>query len=84
MKFLVEATNTKDVTPFLDAEAKRAAELRAAGTLTSLWLKADYSGAFLLLECADEAAAHAALGSLPLVVNDATRYALTAVIDDPR
>lgn len=84
MKFLVEATNKKDITPYLDAETKRAAELRAEGTITSMWLKADFSGAFLVLECADEAAAHAALGTLPLVINDASEYKLTAVVDDPR
>ena len=53
MKFLAVSTNTKDVSPFLAAEIQRVNELRAARTITGAWVKADFSGAVLVLECAD-------------------------------
>ena len=81
MKYLAVSTNTKDVTPFLEAEIKRMAELQAAGTVTGIWLKSDFSGAVLMLECADETEATAALNTLPIAVNDATAFVLTEIID---
>ena len=80
MKFLAVSTNTKDVSPFLAAEVQRVNELRAAGTITGAWVKADFSGAALVLECADAAAANA-LNTLPSVANDATDIVLTEIID---
>jgi hypothetical protein len=56
-------------------------ELRAAGTITGAWVKADFSGAALMLECADAAEATAALDTLPSVANDATDIVLTEIID---
>jgi hypothetical protein len=44
MKFLAVSTNTKDVSPFIAAEFQRVDELRAAGTITGGWVKADFSG----------------------------------------
>ena len=44
MKFVAVSTNTKDVSPFLPAEAQRIDELRAAGMITGGWVKADFSG----------------------------------------
>jgi len=81
MKFLIVSTNTKDVSPFLAAEFQRIEELRAAGTITGGWVKADFSGAVLVLECADAAEATAALGTLPIVINDATTFELIEVVD---
>ena len=81
MKYLAVSTNTKDVTPFLEAEIKRVAELQAAGTVTGIWLKSDFSGAVLMLECADETEAAATLNTLPIAVNDATTFVLTEIID---
>ena len=81
MKFLAVSTNTKDVSPFLAAEAERIEELRAAGILTGGWVKADFSGAVLVLECADAADATAALETLPIVINDATSFELIEVVD---
>jgi hypothetical protein len=81
MKFLAVSTNTKDVSPFIGEEVQRLNELRAAGTITFGWVKADYSGAVLILECADAAEATAALGTLPIVANDATDFVLTEIID---
>jgi hypothetical protein len=81
MKFLAISTNTKDVSPFIAAEVRRLNELRAAGTITGAWVKADFSGAALLLECADAAEAIGALNTLPSVANDATGIVLTEIID---
>jgi hypothetical protein len=81
MKFIAVSTNTKDVSPFLPAEAQRIDELRAAGTITGGWVKADFSGAVLVLECADAAGATAALNTLPIAINDASTFVLTEVID---
>jgi hypothetical protein len=81
MKFLAVSANTKDVSPFLAAEVRRVNELRAAGTITGAWVKADFSGAVLVLECADAAEASAVLNTLPSVANDATGIVLTEIID---
>jgi hypothetical protein len=81
MKYLVVSTNTKDVSPFIAAEGQRVAELQAAGTITAVWLKSDLSGAVLMLESADEAEATAALRTLPIVINDATTFVLTELVD---
>ena len=81
MKFLAVSTNTKDVSPFIAAETQRINELRAAGTITNGWVKADFSGAALVLECADAAEATAALGTLPIAANGATDVVLTEIID---
>ena len=81
MRFLAVSTNTKDVSPFLAAEARRVNELRAAGTITGARVKADFSGAALILECADAAEAAAALNTLPIAATDATGIVLTEIID---
>ena len=81
MKFVAVSTNTKDVSPFLAAEVQRVNDLRAARTITSAWVKADFSGAVLVLESADAAEATAALNTLPSVANDATDIVLTEIID---
>ena len=81
MKFLVVSTNTKDVSPFLAAEFQRIEELRSAGVLIGGWVKADFSGAVLVLQCAEAAEANAALATLPIVINDATSFELIEVVD---
>jgi hypothetical protein len=81
MKFLAVSTNTKDVSPFLAAEFQRIDELRAAGTITDAWVKADFSGAVLVLDCADTADATAALNTLPIAINDAATVVLTEILD---
>jgi hypothetical protein len=80
MKFLVISTNTKDSSPFLEAEVARIQELRKAGTITDGWVKADFSGAILQLECADADEAISALNTLPMVINDATNFELVHVL----
>jgi hypothetical protein len=81
MKYVAVSTNTKDVSALVPAETQRINELRAAGTITDGWVKADFSGAILVLECADEGKATAALRTLPIAINDAATFVLTEVID---
>jgi muconolactone delta-isomerase len=50
----------------LDPEAQRVRELYAEGIVRSIWSRQDVLGAVILLECPDEAAANAAIASLPL------------------
>ncbi|WP_194898493.1 hypothetical protein [Catenulispora pinisilvae] len=80
MKFIAESHNTGDITPYLEAEGVRIGELIQAGLLESIFLKADQSGAFLVLNTDDAAAARAALDSLPLAQNGVTKVELTEVI----
>lgn len=79
MMFLVTSANIKDVSSLVAAETERVNELRAAGIIRNGWLKSDFSGAILVLECADEAEASAALNTLPTVINGATTFVLTEV-----
>ena len=81
MKFLAVSSNTGDPTPLLDAEGARTVELQQDGTFELVLLKADWSGAVILLNAANADAARAAVDSLPLVRHGVTRFELTAVID---
>ena len=74
MFFLAESHNTGDSTPYLQAEGARMRELQQAGIVETVFLKADRSGAIILLRAADAAAARDALSSLPLVVNGITSF----------
>ena len=69
MYFLAESHDTGDPTPYLQAEGTRVYELQQAGIVETVLLKADRSGAFIVLRAADAAAARDALDSLPLVAN---------------
>ncbi|MBS2536229.1 hypothetical protein KGQ20_26040 [Catenulispora sp. NF23] len=80
MKFIAESHNTGDIAPYLEAEGVRIGELVQAGILESIFLKADQSGAFLVLTTDDEAAARTALDSLPLAQNRVTKVELTEVV----
>jgi hypothetical protein len=80
MMVLAVSHNTGDPAPHLQAEAARMAELQQAGLVELMLLKADWSGVVLLLRAADLAAAHEAVGSLPLVTNGITGFELTEVI----
>jgi hypothetical protein len=74
MFFLAESHNTGDSTPYLQAEGARMHELQQAGIVETVFLKADRSGAIVLLRADDAAAARDALGSLPLVANGITSF----------
>jgi hypothetical protein len=81
MFFLAESHNTGDSTPYLQAEGERISELQQAGIVETVLLKADRSGAIILLRAADAAAARDALSSLPLVANGITGFGeLTEVV----
>ena len=67
MMFLAVSQNVGDPTPYLAAEDARMQELQQTGVVEQMLLKADWSGAVLLLRAADQAAAREAVGSLPLV-----------------
>lgn len=69
MMVLAMSHNTGDPTPYLQAEGARVRELHQAGIVETVYLKADQSGAMILLCAADAAAARDTLGSLPLVAN---------------
>ncbi len=79
--YLAESTNLEDVTPLLEAEFDRLDELRADGVLIEGWLKADYSGAVLVLSCEDDESMIAALASLPTAVAGATTFVTKSVVD---
>jgi muconolactone delta-isomerase len=67
MKVLALFHNQQDPTPYLADERKRVRELQEEGVLEQLWLRADHTGAVLLLEAADAADAHRHLATFPLV-----------------
>jgi muconolactone delta-isomerase len=50
----------------IEAERERVRGLYKDGVVRSIWSRKDVAGAVMLLECSDEAAAQAAVGSLPL------------------
>ena len=50
----------------INAERERIRELYRDGIVRSIWSRKDVPGAVMLLECATEAEARAALDSLPL------------------
>jgi len=50
----------------IEAERERVRELYRDGVVRSIWSRKDVAGAVMLLECADEDSARAAVGSLPL------------------
>lgn len=83
MMFLAVSQNVGDPTPYLAAEDARMQELQQTGVVEQMLLKADWSGAVLLLRARDHAAAREAVGSLPLVTNGITRFELTEVISPP-
>jgi len=80
MMILAISHNTGDPTPHLHAEAARTAELQQDGLVELMLLKADWSGAVLLLRTSDLAAAREAVDSLPLVTKGITSFELTEVI----
>jgi hypothetical protein len=54
-----------------------------AGVLERVLLKVDRSGAVLVLDVPDAAAARAAVDSLPLVEHGVTRFDLTELVEPP-
>ena len=80
MLFLAESHNTGDITQYLEAETARIGELMRAGIVETVLLKADQSGAFLLVRSADLASARDAVVSLPLAAHGLTSVEFAEVI----
>jgi muconolactone delta-isomerase len=62
--------------PHLQDEAKRAWDLYQAGLVRELYLRGDWPGAVLMLECDSLSAAEEVLASLPLVRHGLIRFEL--------
>jgi muconolactone delta-isomerase len=65
-----EAFTDEQFAEHIEAERERVRELYRDGIVRTLWSRKDIPGAIMLLECPDEAAARAALSSLPLAERD--------------
>lgn len=63
---LTERFSGEEFEVHIAAERERVRELYRDGIVRTLWSRKDAPGAIMLLEAADEAAARAALDSLPL------------------
>jgi hypothetical protein len=61
-----EQFSDEEFAKYIDAERERVRELYRDGVVRSIWTRKDAAGAVMLLECADEAEARAAVNSLPL------------------
>lgn len=77
MKFLAVSDNAADPRPFIEQETAQMEQLTRAGVVEQLYLKADLSGAVLIVEAQDQEAAAAQLGTLPLVQHEVTSFRLT-------
>ena len=80
MNILAISHNLSDPTPHLDDELRRITELRDAGVLDELWLKADRSGAVMVLEAHDADDAQRQLATLPLVARGITTVHITELV----
>lgn len=83
MKFLAVSTNVADPRPYIEAETDRMGDLMAEGVVEIVYPKADWSGAVVIVEAADEATAQDRLGTLPLVQNHVTTFELTSLFVPP-
>lgn len=63
---LTERFTDEQFASHIEAERERVRELYKDGIVRSIWSRKDAAGAVMLLECADDAAAHEAVNSLPL------------------
>lgn len=84
MKFYVIAKrdpkySPEEFAPHLAAESRRARQLYAENTLREIHGRTDGKGAILVLEAADQAAAEAAMKSLPLVEKGMLGYEIYGV-----
>lgn len=81
VNFLAVSNNVGDPSPFLAAESARMQELQQSGVFERVLLKADRSGAVVLVNAADQETVRTLVDSLPLVVNGVTRFDITELID---
>ena len=80
MKVLAVSSNTGDPTPYIPDEMRRIAELQAAGVIEQLYLKADRSGAVIILETESGDEAERQLSTLPLVQRGMTSFEVTELM----
>jgi muconolactone delta-isomerase len=83
MKLLAVSNNTGDPTSHIADEMRRVAELQEAGVIQQLYLKADRSGAVLLLEAESADEAQQQLATLPLVQRGVTSFEVTELLAAP-
>jgi hypothetical protein len=77
MKCLAISRNTGDPTSHIPDEMRRITELQAAGVIEQVYLKADRSGAVMMLETESPTEAERQLATLPLVERGVTRFEVT-------
>jgi hypothetical protein len=80
MKVLAISSNVGDPTPHLPDELRRIAELQAVGVIEQLYLKADRSGAVIMLETESAEEAERQLATLPLVQRGVTSFDVTELV----
>ncbi len=83
MKVLAISTNTGDTTAYLADEGAAVERLARQGVVEWVLVKADWSGAVLLLEVPDVETARATVEALPIAAHGLTRFDLTPVLDPP-
>ena len=71
-----------DIQPHLDEEKRASAQLHEEGFIVQSFRKRDRSGAILLVEAVDAAAAQSGLGKLPFVERDLITFELVELADD--
>lgn len=84
MKILAISTNTGDTSAYLAEEGARVDDLVRKAVVEWVLLKADWSGAAMLLEVPDVETARATVEALPIAASGLTRFDLTPVVDTPR
>jgi muconolactone delta-isomerase len=67
---LTERFSDEEFAQHIEAERERVRELYRDGIVRAIWSRKDVPGAIMLLESTDEAAARAAVGSLPLAARN--------------
>jgi hypothetical protein len=83
MKVLAISTNTGDTSAYLAEEDARVGELVRQGVVQWVLVKADWSGAALLLDVPDVATARATVEALPVAARRLTSFDLTPVVEPP-
>ena len=83
MKVLAISTNSGDTTAYLDDEGAQVEDLTRRGVVEWVLVKADWSGAVLLLEVPDLETARATVEALPIAAHGLTRFDLTPVVEPP-
>jgi muconolactone delta-isomerase len=80
MKILAVFHNHADPTPHVADETRRVADLRETGVIEQIWLKADRSGAVLVVEADDADDARRQLSTLPLVERGISTIEVTELV----